>query len=372
MKNYIFIIILVFVSGSDGKPFLVAKFIDTKKYWDQCPLPSLQEMKDELSKEFSRKKTIGYHHTTSLSGLSFIGERIEYINIDGFLMKRPSDEELNMLLALTSHSESFASSYLDSYKTEKKLKGKTLYIKRSFDTGLDTSSVHGLGNSPIYNLQKVKNEKPYCSSLICAANRIFGKKKSILIIYAMEKYGLHLSKYASSSATEEGLSFELLKTLLMVAQSTPQHLIKSAFKGESFYIETKDNQGGLANSGGYISRGIYDKSKFYTTAIITHEVGHRISAGEHLNHSPKLSLEQWWLRVAGFDETGTKNESLTNVSGYADTSSEEGFAESYLMYRFAPKKFKENFPKRYRYMKERVFDDLEYREDFMCHPLYLN
>ena len=375
MKLYALFLILIFVSKSYGTSGTVAELGYSKKYWDQCPLPSSQNMEKELLKDFSQN-SIDFYNLSSLSGISFLSDKIKYINIDGFQTRLMSDQELNTLMALTSHSIYFAKHNLYAYKIDKKLKEKTLYITRTFRVDPEDSDISG---GPIYDLGKVKNEKPYCSDIICAAKRIFGNEKGVLIVYAMKKYGLHLSRYSHPNSDPNGLSLKLLKSVLMAAKSTPFFLVEKALRDQMFFLAFRDNEIGLANSSGYISKNLLEYDKFAITSIITHEIAHRIDyhhiGGLENLYEAKFSSSAWWLDITGFNRSGMEKVKNTaevgSVSKYGETSPVEDFAETYTMYRYAPNKLKEISPERYEYIKKIIFDDRIYTEDFICYPRYL-
>ncbi len=60
------------------------------------------------------------------------------------------------------------------------------------------------------------------------------------------------------------------------------------------------------------------------------------------------------------------DDSESFISGYAKTNPLEDIAESITAYRFNPKKLKELSPKRYEYLKNKVFMGIEYLSDSQC------
>lgn len=61
---------------------------------------------------------------------------------------------------------------------------------------------------------------------------------------------------------------------------------------------------------------------------------------------------------------------LTSVSAYADTAPDEDFAESVVAYRYMPDLLRRRAPARYAWLRDRVFDGLEYGDPLTCGQRY--
>ena len=79
------------------------------------------------------------------------------------------------------------------------------------------------------------------------------------------------------------------------------------------------------------------------------------------------------MAISGFSEVKSENDEnlkayierqgRVSISFYGNRGPYEDFAESYVMYRFDPKRMKDEFPKRYNFMLHNLFDGLEYTEN---------
>ena len=64
-----------------------------------------------------------------------------------------------------------------------------------------------------------------------------------------------------------------------------------------------------------------------------------------------------------FNKDYRKLEPRKSVSLHGDENPSEDFAETYAVYRFAPERLRKFFPERYAFMRDKIFDRLEYLED---------
>ena len=210
--------------------------------------------------------------------------------------------------------------------------------------------------------------------MICAAKRIFGDPKGVYLLYAYDKYGLHLSKYADVHADKDGFELDTVRAVMAAAQTTPVHLYGRALNGNKFYRYVRGHRPSFQEKNVMASAdgAIYDRisrsdsgEKIY---ILTHEIGHRAGVEGYGD----MSKSEEWLSISGFKVVDKKEvhfedyealEGRTSVSLYSNKSSEEDFAETYAMYRLAPHRLLRISPRRYYYMKDNVFNGLEYTSD---------
>ena len=101
---------------------------------------------------------------------------------------------------------------------------------------------------------------------------------------------------------------------------------------------------------------------------VIHEIGHRADKKgfEIIAESDK------WLAISGFRVVHNGDNYFkiyvhqyfrTSVSLYGNTNPREDFAESYTKYRLDPKGLKSKSPERYNFMRDFVFDGIEYTEN---------
>ena len=361
-----------------------------KDYLRQCEfLPSLETMKKELQDQIrslvelerlvedNREPYIAFppKYDHSLWN-SLKSNDVEYIDIDGFRMKKTSALELEILLELTSDNISylFDSKYLIRVAVENKI----LFINRRCSRKACIANAEMNLNS-IYNLYSVKNDPPLCTSLLCASERIFGYPKNIYLTYAASKYKVNLSKYSDVDADSEGLDLYHLEMILVALDSIPKHLQEEVLMGRSFfrfrkgYFDKYSNSNTLANASGALFDNFFKHkwpAKFYT---LVHEIGHWAELYKRFKREDILSRSDEWLAISGFSEVKSENDEnlkayvkrqgKVSISFYGNSSPYEDFAESYTMYRFDPKRMKAKFPKRYNFMLHNLFDGLEYTEN---------
>ena len=159
---------------------------------------------------------------------------IAYIDIDGFRMEKISPKELEILLELTSHRDFHSILFGKDYTMTIEDKDRILFIKRECVRG--TCIRHSNRKlSYVFNLESVKNTEPLCKGVLCASKRIFGDPKGIYLVYAMDRYGISLSRYSDVSADPEGLELEDLKSVLIGLDTTPRHLYTKTLEGQTFY-----------------------------------------------------------------------------------------------------------------------------------------
>lgn len=94
-----------------------------------------------------------------------------------------------------------------------------------------------------------------------------------------------------------------------------------------------------------------------------HELGHRMS------HKLDLDNSQEWQEIGGWVERNgewTMTNSDEAVSIYSTTNPSEDFAETFSYYRYHPQYLKKRNPKKYQFMKEKVFLGIEYTSSKKC------
>lgn len=109
---------------------------------------------------------------------------------------------------------------------------------------------------------------------------------------------------------------------------------------------------------------------------IVHELGHVIAGEKDLDESPE------WLQASGWIiKPGSKSNDKTNgneyrlnshelPSEYAKTNPAEDLAESVVAYRYNSKNFKRKSPSRYKFIKEKIFNGVEFGSSAQCSSGY--
>jgi hypothetical protein len=218
-----------------------------------------------------------------------------------------------------------------------------------------------------------------CDKALCAAEIIFGPDDGVLYLYVAAKYGLVLSAlgldklkaptekdeqefkaYFSVRSWKKGELEPYLKALPML----PAIGLPMPF--------TRMNHAGIVNpvNANVLSNGIIsfytpmdamsDSHKEQTTF---HEIAHNYGSNFGIDHSKE------WLEVTGWEQEGGKfvnKRTEEFVTRYASTNFFEDFAESFTYYRYYPARLKAKSPRRYDFLKNKVFSGKEYLEETDC------
>ena len=215
---------------------------EMQRYVRQCgerELPSVRQMERSLrdsitAQNIKAEKSILGRLSRSFNNLFSSQPEIKEINIDGFKVKKLSPAELSLLLRMTAHSDFYGELLSDDYEETREVKNGTLYINRKCKSELcETRESEKL--SYIFNLDTVPNQGSLCEDIICASKRIFGDPKGVYLAYALNKYGLQLSRYSHPNADPGGFKLDTLKAVITAAKSTPEHLHERALKDTTFY-----------------------------------------------------------------------------------------------------------------------------------------
>ena len=241
MRTIIISLILFFSSPLFAGLNWAVSSKEMQRYVKQCgerELPSVRQMERSLrdsitAQNIKAEKSILGRLSRSFNNLFSSQPEIKEINIDGFKVKKLSPAELSLLLRMTAHKDSYEFLSYD-YKKTREVKNGTLYINRKCKSELcETNESEKL--SYIFNLDTVSNKGKLCEDIICSSKRIFGDPKGVYLAYALDKYGLQLSRYSHTNADPGGFKLDTLKAVITAAKSTPEHLHESALKDTTFY-----------------------------------------------------------------------------------------------------------------------------------------
>jgi hypothetical protein len=127
----------------------------------------------------------------------------------------------------------------------------------------------------------------------------------------------------------------------------------------------------LANAHIYIFDNWANHSPGSRQATITHEVAHNLGNQFGLDNCDHwMTTAGWKKRVEIDDGNEAPNFELINSSltpsKYAQTNPSEDFAESVVAYRYRANEFKRRSPEKYQFIKESVFDGVEFSSQSVC------
>jgi len=238
------------------------------------------------------------------------------------------------------------------------------YLKRLTVIPTDTSSV-------CYVCKDFKNQKIYkipatCTDVICSAKAAFGKDQGLRMLYLMDRYGINTSSdiFKRSSRWKVKELDEIIKAF----GDFPSFMapLETNKKFTHFYRKKRPSREDLSHIGDATIQ-FYDgydrmspEGKHYA---ILHEWGHGIATGFEIDKNKK------WLDLSGWEDRNgvwkaTRPHSC--VSQYAATKPSEDFAESVATYRYNPNLLKTLNPEKYNFMKEVVFQGIEYLDSNKC------
>ncbi|MCC7441164.1 MAG: hypothetical protein IT285_06010 [Bdellovibrionales bacterium] len=216
-----------------------------------------------------------------------------------------------------------------------------------------------------------------CHEFFCAARAALGADIADQLAYLLARHHLNGSHLAGPSITgPRGLAAfrsAELSTILRAAADLPPHLL--GIEPEiSINHATRDTSSGTTVANARIT--LFDKWSnelpHNRNATVVHELGHRVGSSLNLDESPGwLALAGWEQRTYLTEDGNSRNTWLPTrpgclISGYAATNPSEDFAESVVAYRYVPDELEARCPEKYRYMKELVFDGIEYGTDAEC------
>lgn len=217
--------------------------------------------------------------------------------------------------------------------------------------------------------------KSQCKKVECAVKEIFGSKTGIQLLFMHRKFGMngsHLAKTNTSSWKSSELDTVLLALSDLPPGLLPAEKSRQLTHFKRGYIPGYASEYTLANA----SIEVFDlwneqgpEEKRYT---ILHELAHNIGglAGGADEHSKWLKLSGWVKEtkvVKGEKVTeykATKPETI--ISKYGFTNPAEDFAEAVSAYRYNAKKLKSISPEKYNFIKEVIFDNVEYTSEAVC------
>lgn len=319
-----------------------------RTFTERCvKVPTEEEMEKELLEWSERERS---------KGAPFLS-----LMLDGFPLTKVSETEFIALRTLTIHRGAHGP-YKDQYRFKIKNESDQIMIQRT----CVSEACKARGADKAFDLSPfAKTDAPACSDALCGVKRIFGDTKGLLILWAYSKWGTNLSPYSDLMADPQGLDTETMKAILAASLLTPDHLKSVALRGTGFFRYLKGmslpfykGQRVVANSYGGVFDPI-DELKFPEKVyFFIHELAHRA----RLVARPALDESEEWMKVSGWkDKTPPSADVL--VSSYAKVNPFEDFAETYTLYRLDPIRLKAVSLDRYEFMKEKVFDGLEYVED---------
>ena len=225
-----------------------------------------------------------------------------------------------------------------------------------------------------------------CENVTCVSQQLFGEKQGTQILYMLAKYGFNGSPFPFRSKKENRnfWTSDELDNVLIAFSHLPENLFPMFYnrpliryrKGytRSEYADRYKGTSQCVRANSYIE--VFDcihrtggQDGFIQTMV--HELAHVIGSGYNLDDAST------WLNLGHWEETKTYKDDKIHVSyelkdskcvvsEYGKTSPAEDFAESVVHYRYSPSFLKTRCPEKYNYIKDFVFNQVEYTTEKPC------
>lgn len=216
--------------------------------------------------------------------------------------------------------------------------------------------IHEISDLKRDDAESVQLKNTTCDKVVCALEKNYGNGLALRMLYIYAKYGLPTSPLLLRQyASYQNWTGPELDDVMVGLEATPPAKIpfknRNLLRVRNGYAPNKsagENLVVVANSSMEYFDQWAKQSSLNRIRTVIHEIGH-IIADNNLDVSPE------WRSIP-----------LNQISEYAQTNSAEGFAESYVAYRIAPKKMKKNAPEAYAFLNQKVFAGLEFKTSADC------
>ena len=324
-----------------------------------CPkLPTLQEMESEVSRMISQGRE---KMPQRLHRFGRYRPALESYSLDGLLLPDFNPHDFEVISELTFHRKFKSLIFLDFYKLERvRVQGvqkiqRTCLWKSCIEEKTEKSDLSRFNASPV------------CSDALCVGKRIFGPEQGVRILWAYLKFGTNVSPFSDVNADPAGFNAETLEALLVAMTHVPEHLRSVALRDSGFFRFARGyglprylGRGVIADANGAVFDPIDAETFHEKVGTFTHELGHRSSGAGEWDKSSEWKAATGWI-VHGRESWNDRQDGW--VSKYAKKNHFEDYAETYLSYRYTPQRLKQISPARYQFMKEHVFNQIEYDQD---------
>ncbi len=216
-----------------------------------------------------------------------------------------------------------------------------------------------------------------CKKVECAVKEIFGPKTGVQLLFMHRKFGMngsHITRANRSSWKSAELDSVLLSLSDFPEGILPAEANRPLTHFKRGYLPMYASENVIANA----SIEVFDlwdsQSPEEKRYALFHELGHNLGGMSGADDSKKWLNMSGWVQetkvVDGKKETEFKpTKPETIISKYGLTNNAEDFAETVSAYRYNAKKLKSISPEKYNFVKEVIFDNVEYTSEEACqHP----
>lgn len=296
--------------------------------------------------------------------------------IDQVNLARPSDDEIMNAKCKTKSSDSidvmekFINNSSGAKKSEtinevsfndESVNALKAFSELTTNKDLFTNNVKKDLQSPIQSKYSIN---PECQKVLCAVKKIWGNELGTKLLYMKMKYGLNGSEiaYSDEDMNVERLKMDEIDDMLMTIGDLPKEY-QSIFKNQSMiHVVLKDDiPTNIANASIMLFDRWVGLSRPQRQYALFHEFSHNVSSQQK-----EICSSEQWHKLSGWKtiNDGQKWEfDLTKAcfaTNYAKKNPSEDFAEAMTMYRYAPEKLKLRCPKKYQFLKSKIFNKREF------------
>jgi hypothetical protein len=213
-----------------------------------------------------------------------------------------------------------------------------------------------------------------CKDTFCLADLVFGNGLGIYYLYILDRYNINLSPYEYKKRANDELARDEMYLSLYTEEELQAFVVSLSLIPDAYFESFRNKEGKKIQAYDKDKRTVLANSRmhFYTPwaldssveqiSTILHEIAHNVANMTYAdadNNNIWNAFSKWFKTT----EDGRKVWKYTGenfVSNYARTSPIEDFAESFTAYVINPSFLKEKAPKKYEYIKDKIFLGEEY------------
>jgi hypothetical protein len=238
----------------------------------------------------------------------------------------------------------------------------------------------GFGGRPLA-ADKQPSFRSNCRKVDCALAEIFGAGRGRRLAYLSARLGMnasHLAIAPDDPPPPQAFSQAHLDEIILAVQDFPPSLLplRDNVYGDRRDIDLRHTtesggRGVVANATITLFPPWQNQNRNERRSTLVHELGHSLA-----NFGELAESEEWWrysgwrppaggTRAADWFEARATRRG-TCVSEYGCTNPHEDFAESVVAYRYNPAHLRRVSPEKYEFLKNTLFDGLEYTSEEAC------
>jgi len=208
-----------------------------------------------------------------------------------------------------------------------------------------------------------------CDSASCVTNALWGDELGTKMLYLMIRFGLNASEYGIRSVSR--FSVDQVNSLLQAVHDLPNFMLPFGrnIPFNLLHYDPRFRFQAVSNATITFFNGWENATTEMKQYATMHELSHRMA---YRSTSYYLDLQKDWLALGDWSRSKDVKNPWQHgpgkcfISGYSEQAPDEDFAETASAYRYAAKRLKQTCPDKYEYMKEKVFQGVEYLDNTSC------